>query len=334
MTVNRAGIGVRNFNGAGSTPKESRLTMAGILAEDSPGVPRRGLLTQNEPAVVTGTGSMAYIVRPCQAVTTRDANEGVYLPTFTLSTSIPTDPAPGSGFRYDLIWVKQNDPDKGDPNNLAQAGVTLGIASSSPARPTGSVPAGAYVIAEALVPAGATNTNGTGGSAAVTITQVWLHTAARGAPIPVRGTAERAALIPAPGDMVRRLDRGGILEPYVDGAWGTRDINVPFNTGWGNVASELPLRVERSANGAMTIQGYVRRVSGTSNTIATIPAGSRPRKDITWTETAENDNFQAGPVFRFYLNASTGGLGLTRILGGPAFDNNTTKIPVNSSWIE
>ncbi|WP_159800882.1 hypothetical protein [Arthrobacter zhaoguopingii] len=229
MTINRAGLGVRNVGPIGSTPRESRLFAAATLAENSPGVPRSGLLDPSTPSIVTGTGSMAYSIAPCNPVINRTANEGVYMPAFTGTTGVQTTAAPGSGARYDLIYVKQNDTEKGDPDNLAVVGVVQGVSGAAPARPTQGVPDGALVIAEALVQAGATATSG----ALVSIDNVFPYTATRGTIITVRGTAERNLITPFEGLSVRRLDQN-VVETYRSGAWRSPlPVNITsLKTGW------------------------------------------------------------------------------------------------------
>lgn len=199
MTINR-GLAVLAQAGVGTTPKEHRLALAGLVAENAPGVPRSGLLHQANTVVVRGTSNMTYDVLPNVPVINRATDEGIYTPTFTGTTNTATTAAPGSGSRWDLIWVKQNDTEKGDPNNLAIVGVTQGAAAGSPTKPYASVPAGALVLAEAEVGALISGTD------SASITQVWRHTVARGAAIPVRSQAEQNEISPGPGTRIRRLD--------------------------------------------------------------------------------------------------------------------------------
>lgn len=195
MTIKR-GVGVRNVGAVGTTPLEHRLAIAGLVAETSPGVPRSGLLAQTDLSLVKGTVStapMSYDIGPFQGVINRAAQDGAYTITGVGTTNVTTDPAPGAGSRYDLIWIKQNDTEKGDPDNSATWGVVKGLASTTPTEPTASVPAGAYVLASARVYAGATATN----SASVTITQKWVHTWARQAPPQVAEFVSGVVNIPA-----------------------------------------------------------------------------------------------------------------------------------------
>lgn len=218
MTANR-GLFVRNNANVGTTPIEGRLVLAALVAEASAGVPRQGLLDQKTPNVVTGTTAtspMSYTIGPCTPVLNRATNEGAYVFTLTSNTTVTTTAAPGTGSRWDLIYVKQNDLDKGDSANTAIVGVVNGTASASPTKPYASVPAGAYVLAEAEVKAGATSTS----HANVTISQVFRYTALRGAPIPVRDQAERDEItLKSPGLTVARLDRLGATERWNGTKW-------------------------------------------------------------------------------------------------------------------
>ena len=233
MTANR-GLFVRNLGTVGTTPIEGRLVMASLVAENSPGVPRNGLLDQRATTVVSGTASMTYSVAPCNVVVNRAAGEGVYMFNLTGTSTIATTNAPGTGSRWDLVYVKQNDPDKGDATNTAVLAVHQGTASTgTPTKPYATLPAGAYVLAEAQVSAGATATNG----AQVAIAQVWRHTALRGAPIPVRNATERAEITPgalAVGVTVRRLDVSmpnmDAVERWTGSAWAVPWAYAEFNS--------------------------------------------------------------------------------------------------------
>lgn len=224
MTANR-GLFVRNVGTTGTTPIEGRLVLASLVAENSPGNPRNGLLDQKATTVVSGTATMTYSVAPCTVIVNRAAGEGVYMFTLTGTSTVATTNAPGTGSRWDLIYVKQNDPDKGDATNTAVLAVLQGTASTgTPTKPYATLPAGAYILAEAQVSAGATATNG----GSVAISQVWRYTALRGAPIPVRSTTERDEITGQTGLLVKRLDFGpAYIESYNGSAW-VPAIEKPF----------------------------------------------------------------------------------------------------------
>lgn len=243
MSVNR-GLFVPLNGTIGTTPTEARLALAGLVAENSPGVPRSGLLFQSAANVVSGTTGMDYDVAPCYPVVSRAASDGVYVFSLTGTTTVSTTVAPATGSRWDLVFVKQNDTTKGDPDNLPIVGVVQGVASSTPTKPYGSVPEGALVLAEVSVAAGATSTSSSG----VTITQVWRHTSMRGAPVPVRNKTERGELSAYVGAEVVRLDVGGMTQTFNGSKWhgsvsagGTFSVPAVVNGGGsGNLVVAYP----------------------------------------------------------------------------------------------
>lgn len=213
MTVNR-GPGVAPLAGVGTTTLEHRLQLAGLYAENAPGVPRSGVLAQANATLVTARSDMSWDVVPLGSVINRTASEGVYTPTLSGTTNVPTIGAPGADSRWDLIYIKQNDQAKGDPDNAAVTGVVNGTASGSPSKPYSSVPSGGLVLAESRIFAGTTGTSGGSNTTA----QVWRHTAARGAPILIRNATELAEITtPALGQRVIRLDAKA-QEQYWDGS--------------------------------------------------------------------------------------------------------------------
>lgn len=221
MPVNR-GPGVRQIGAIGTTPKEHRLALAGQYAENAPGVPRSGLLVQAATNVVSptaATGTMTYLVSEVAAVIGRGVGDGVYTPTTVGATianrTVNTAASPASGSRWDLVWIKQNDQEKGDANNEAILGVTSGTAAASPVRPTGSVPAGAMVLSEHQIFSGTATTT----AAPNTTTQLWRHTAARGAPFTIRTPTERAEVTaPALGQQITRPLAGLQISEQWNGA--------------------------------------------------------------------------------------------------------------------
>ncbi|AYN57740.1 minor tail protein [Arthrobacter phage DrManhattan] len=304
MTANR-GLFVRNLGAVGTTPIEGRLVMASLVAENSPGNPRNGLLDQKATTVVSGTASMTYSVGPCNVVVNRAAGEGAYIFSLTGTTTVATTAAPGTGSRWDLIYVKQNDPDKGDASNTAVLAVLQGTSSTgTPTKPTASLPAGAYVLAEARVYSGATATNG----AQVTITQTWRYTALRGAPVPVRSTTERDEITPAAGYLVKRLDiDNNATEFYTGSAWQLFNapqvakltggaIAYPANTLWGpgtltldSAGSKNPTFIASTGSDGFTVsEPGVYMVTwmtlGTGSVSAGWTAIKNNDESVTWTE--------------------------------------------------
>lgn len=195
-----------------TSPTDARLALSGLMAPDTGGVAvRAGAFYGPSTFNITGTTGMSYSVAAGVAVVSRGASVGPYVGANDGATTVTTTAAPGSGSRYDLIYIKFPDVEQGDGDSNAVFGVVQGTAGGSPTVPTGSLPTGAVAIGQALVPSGTTRTD-TG----VTITKNIPYTVARGAPIPVRSQAERDALTKYAGLVARRLDTG--LDNVTDGS--------------------------------------------------------------------------------------------------------------------
>lgn len=205
----------------GTTALEARRALGAKFIENSAGVPRSGLLNPSAINMVVPTATMSYDILACQPIINRTANEGVYDPVLYGTTNITTGAAPATGLsRWDLIWVKQNDTDKGDANNLPTVGVTQGTAASSPTRPT--APEGALVLAEARIYAGTTGTNGGSNS----VTQLWKYAGYKGTTLNIRNKTERNELTtPYFGQLIRRLDCDDFLQSYNGTAWTFQDVS-------------------------------------------------------------------------------------------------------------
>lgn len=245
-----------------TTPVEARRALGGLFIQNAPGIPRSGLVSPPD-TVVTGTAGMSYALAGVNAVVNRTTDEGVYDFAFTGTTTVATTVAPGADSRYDLIWVKQNDIEKGDPDNLVYLGVTQGTASSSPARPTGSVPSGALVVGEARIYAGTTATQ----DAPNTIAQVFPYTAAAGAPIKVRSLADRDTITaPRMGQQVIRMDRDNFIQTYTGvGTSGWQYLDAPRRTyltiNGTNVTNVTGASSRVVANLPTDIKTYARRMT-------------------------------------------------------------------------
>jgi len=289
MTVNR-GPGVAINAGVGVTTLEHRLQLAGLYAENAPGVPRTGVLANGATVLVFARADMSWDVVPFQSVINRTASEGVYTPTVTGTVNVPTTAAPVTDSRWDLLYIKQNDVAKGDADNLAVLGVVQGVVAASPSKPTGSLPSGAMVLSESRIFAGTTGTN----VGSNTTAQVWRHTAARGAPIPVRNATERGEITPGDGTTVRRLDLAGRPLQAWDGSnWlsGSPE-RIAVTTGDGTWAYNVTLTRTLNDNGSWTVSMglLVARTSGGAFSVPTgswtvifaglIPSGWRPNDNI------------------------------------------------------
>lgn len=210
------GLFVRKDATRGTQPTEARKALAGLLVPSSVSGARQGILAApGSPLLVTGTASWQYSVNAGHLASSRSDADGVVLfgnDGTALTPAVAA--APGSGSRWDLIYLRHQDIDAGGgETSAATVDVISGIAAGSPVKPT--PPAGAVVLAEAQVFSGATSTN----HANVTITNVMVtKTVARGGVVPVDNQAQRDALATYPGLVAVRLDTGEI-ERY-SGSWG------------------------------------------------------------------------------------------------------------------
>lgn len=171
-------------NGAAgvTAPQDARLAMAGLLT----GAP--GILTGTGAAVTGSTSgpNMQYIVPAEVFATVRGvlASDGLYLLANDGNVTVSSGtPAPGSGTRWDLIWVRALNANDGfgDANSTPVFGVTVGTSGGSPTKPYASVPAGAHVLCESLVGTSIAN------ASLATLTQVAGNVGVRGVILPVTG---------------------------------------------------------------------------------------------------------------------------------------------------
>lgn len=106
---------------------------------------------------VSGTSTLAYQVDPGNAVLSRGDSDGYTEAYWEGGTTDAVSAGDASRPRIDLIWIRANDIQQGDNDNLVVVGVTEGTASTSPTAP--ECPTGCIELAQMLVPAGATSTS-------------------------------------------------------------------------------------------------------------------------------------------------------------------------------
>ncbi|UXE04759.1 minor tail protein [Arthrobacter phage Shambre1] len=276
----------------GTTALEARRGLAGLYAENSPGVPRSGVINPSMTFIVQATDSMTYDVYPCELVIFRAANEGVYNPTLQNITTLPAAVAPGAGLsRYDIIYAKQNDIDKSDADNQPILGVVSGTPSSNPARP--SLPAGAIGLAEARIYGGTTSTL----QSPNVVTQTYRFTAPRGGLIQCRTLAERNEItLPARGQMVLRMDRNNHVQMYVG------PTQAQNTSGWKYITP--PERYIANASTFVSTESNQARVITTlDDGIPTRPYASRIR--VYGQAAIRSDPITTG-VLRLIFSASAG----------------------------
>lgn len=132
----------------GTSPTDLRLAHAVGFARAAVGAwgVRPGVLWGG---TVSGTAGWAYSVAPAALALVRGALEGVYPAAITGAQTAPTDPAPASGSRIDIVYVLQPDIDLGDTGNVPVLAVAKGTASGSPSAP--ALPTGAMELGRATI---------------------------------------------------------------------------------------------------------------------------------------------------------------------------------------
>jgi len=197
------GLFVRKDATKGTTPIEGRKSLAGLVAPVGSFGGRPGVLSGGAMSGTTGWG---YSFAAGNFVTSRSVADGVVIWGNDAAVTITCSAAPASNSRIDIGWALHNDVDAGDADSAATFGVASGTAAAIPVAP--SIPAGAIELGRATLSSGAANTQ-----AAVFSTTFVQYTASRGAPIPVTGATQQAA-VPAsatsPG-LVYRIDTGQVL---------------------------------------------------------------------------------------------------------------------------
>lgn len=172
---------------AGTTARDARLMDLGRITRNQDNTPRPGQLYGDSNAVKAASSMSVTLLGDTSWVLTRGKTDGVVVISNDGDVQVPLDPAPSANSRYDVIYLKQNDTEKGDANSQPIVGKVTGTAAASPTIP--AVPSGALLLATVLVPAGVTATNASG----VVVSNVVKFTALNGAPIRYRSTADMNA---------------------------------------------------------------------------------------------------------------------------------------------
>lgn len=205
-------------DGGGLTITDTRLVLAGLVAQNADGSPRPGIFPSTTDPLVTGNANMTYQIGPFEAASSRTGT-GIELLANDASTSVTTDPAPGSNSRIDVIWYQPRFAQHTDPSSVPTFGVTKGVVAPSPVKP--AIPSGAFELAYATILSSTTATN----TAVITQSAQW--TAAAGGIVWLRNSADAWA---APdGAVAFRVDLKKHVD-RVDGVWVTRGGGVSLRT--------------------------------------------------------------------------------------------------------
>lgn len=181
---------------------ELRKLFAGLIIRNASGVPRAGILRDKTGPIVSGRGDLSVDVGRFPYISVRDG--GAIFGLHEGTTQVPIPALPTSNKRIDILWVRQNISDLGDPTDLPQFGWTTGDAAAIPEPPTTPLPAGAVEVARVQVSVGTTVTND---AAKVTITQTaWNSTGLAGTSIPFPTLGDLTAWKTAARGQLARVD--------------------------------------------------------------------------------------------------------------------------------
>lgn len=137
----------QSSDGQGVTP----ITHRRIIGAEWPNV---GIVSGLE---VSGRADLSYDVSAGCAVCSRGGSDGSTMAYWEGGAAGPVSSGDPANPRIDVVWIRANDLQQGDPDNLVHVGVTEGTPSPSPVAP--SVPAGCTPLIENVMPAGATSTS-------------------------------------------------------------------------------------------------------------------------------------------------------------------------------
>jgi hypothetical protein len=160
MTTIPTGLAINTaVSGDRTTAAGFRKVFSALFRQTAQGVPVAGILDGPGSPLNVGVnaGAMSYHVNAGFAVTTRSSG-GAYLVGTDTALDITTSVGDATNPRIDLIYIVQPDPELSE-SGQARIDVQIGTASASPVSPTASLPAGALVLAQKTVPAGASNTS-------------------------------------------------------------------------------------------------------------------------------------------------------------------------------
>ncbi|GAA3581007.1 hypothetical protein GCM10022198_00120 [Klugiella xanthotipulae] len=232
---------------------DTRLALASLIARDTTGAPRVGILPATYDPIVTGRATMAYTVADLSLVTSRDGR-GVEMWRNDGALTVTTTAAPATNARIDVIYAKARFTLSADGVDTTIIDVVQGATAAIASLVKPAIPAGAVELATAQVRAGATATT----SSSVIITQTVPYTATAGGVVPVRSATELAAWSPLDGAMAWSIETG-VTYTRRGGVW--VDPSTPlvsFETTTG-VTNLLPSQWIAKAN---LNSGVIRNLGG------------------------------------------------------------------------
>lgn len=263
---------------AGTGPLDARLAFAGLLAQNSDGQARAGVLGTPSTLVTTRADKFVNVARFAAALS-RSADDGVSFIANDGTVPVEVPAAPPANSQYHVVYVRQRDSVTAvapDPDNAPMFGIASGNAAAQPTLATAlaRVPVGGLPLASLLATSTAVTTNG------MVVAQIFPYTAAQGSPVPFRNMSDLRGWAAAPGQLARELGEGTLYE-RTSNAW-----TATADTGWINftpadniryqVATGSPLSYRRVGR-EVSFRGRVTKNGDASNNFFVLPDGFRPR---------------------------------------------------------
>lgn len=194
--------------------RKLRQTIAALAAGGRPARPLGGLsgIRPNSGVIGSATATTWTVTPHAGQLDLEAAAEaGVYLYAVDANVTGAVTAADANNPRVDIVYVRLSDPAEGD--GTAAPGITVsytqGVPAAAPVAP--GAPTRALVLFTIAVPKV--------GGGAPSVTMACPEVGGAGAPIGVRSKAQRDALTPFLGQVVRRLDANGRLEAWNSTAW-------------------------------------------------------------------------------------------------------------------
>ncbi|ROR81134.1 hypothetical protein SAMN06295974_0359 [Plantibacter flavus] len=191
---------------------EHAAILAGLVAKNTSGVPRAGVLPRHTNALVTARPDMRVNVLPMELVHVKEGARFAAL-TETIDVAIPNPPSANT--QYNIVAYVGTDQQITGIASTSNFVVIPGTPSADPYDP--ALPDAAIPIARVAVPSTATATN----SAGVVITPLHPFTAAAGGTMLFRSTSEMNLWVPADAQLARVM--GGSEYVRTAGVWRSRD---------------------------------------------------------------------------------------------------------------
>lgn len=168
---------------AGTTALDARQMDAARVIHNTDNTTRTGQLFGDSGALQGNQSMSLRFLGDTSWVLSRGKSDGAVIVSNVGDVTVPLDPAPSANSRYDVVYLKHNDTERGDATSAPVVDKVTGTAAASPTIP--AAPSGALVLGTVLVPAGVTSTNASG----VVISNTVQQTALNGSPIRYRSIA-------------------------------------------------------------------------------------------------------------------------------------------------